>query len=152
MGRGPGRGGGEGRGMGGGMRRGGGRGGHGYGAGHGRGHGRGARRGGTAPLAREVGPCQGAGVASSPTALKGTGEGRPAQPEKTLHLSAAVDRDRCTGCGACVEACPDGAISMVGGVAAVDPTLCAGCGCCISECPAEALSLDHGASAHGSAR
>jgi NAD-dependent dihydropyrimidine dehydrogenase PreA subunit len=105
------------------------------------------------PLAREVGPCQGSGVASSPAALaEATGGGRPARPEKTLHLTAAIDRDRCTGCGACVEACPDGAISIVDGVAAVDPTLCAGCGCCISECATEALSLDHGASAHGSAR
>jgi NAD-dependent dihydropyrimidine dehydrogenase PreA subunit len=63
-------------------------------------------------------------------------------------LTAVVDGARCAGCGICIEACPDKAIS-VNGMAAVDPELCLGCGACIPECPNEALSLGLPAHARG---
>ena len=49
--------------------------------------------------------------------------------------TAWVDVTRCTGCGACVEVCPVGAIALVDGKARVDEELCTGCGACVDACP-----------------
>ena len=46
-----------------------------------------------------------------------------------------VDVTRCTGCGACVEVCPVGAIALVDGKARVDDELCTGCAACVDACP-----------------
>jgi len=51
-----------------------------------------------------------------------------------------VDESLCIGCGACVEACQFGAMS-VGDVATVDTVRCVGCGVCTLACPQGALSL-----------
>jgi len=51
-----------------------------------------------------------------------------------------VNPERCTGCGACVEVCPAGAIHIAGGHAVVDEVLCRLCETCISACPEMALS------------
>jgi ferredoxin len=50
-----------------------------------------------------------------------------------------VDSDRCTGCGACVEVCPAGAMALVEGKARVDEETCIGCGSCADECPEGAI-------------
>jgi NAD-dependent dihydropyrimidine dehydrogenase PreA subunit len=55
--------------------------------------------------------------------------------------TAWVDVDRCTGCGACVEMCPVGAISLVDGRARVDEETCTGCGACVDACPEDAVHL-----------
>lgn len=73
-------------------------------------------------------------------ALSAAAEGRPVSLSSG-HPLAIVDADRCTGCGICIEACPEKAIS-VNRVAAVEPGLCVGCGECVPECPNEALALD----------
>ena len=51
--------------------------------------------------------------------------------------------DRCTGCGACISACPAGAISFVAGDAIVcnDRSLCTGCGACVDVCLNEAREI-----------
>lgn len=48
---------------------------------------------------------------------------------------------QCTGCGACVEVCPTGALYLVDGRAAVDNALCRECEACVSACPTEAIRL-----------
>ena len=50
-----------------------------------------------------------------------------------------VDVTRCTGCGACVEVCPTGAMALVDGKARVDEELCIGCGACADACPEDAI-------------
>jgi len=57
-------------------------------------------------------------------------------------MPAKVDQETCTGCGACVDACPQEAIEMVEGKAVVDPEKCVDCGICVDECPVEAISME----------
>jgi NAD-dependent dihydropyrimidine dehydrogenase PreA subunit len=45
----------------------------------------------------------------------------------------------CTGCGACVEVCPAGAIHPQGDVYMIDQE-CTDCGICEQECPVNAIS------------
>jgi len=46
-----------------------------------------------------------------------------------------IMRKFCSGCGACIEVCKDGALSMVEGAASVDPSVCVLCGYCGAVCP-----------------
>ena len=57
-------------------------------------------------------------------------------------MAAKVDKEKCTGCNACVEACPQECISMVDDKAVVDESACIDCGICVDECPVEAITLD----------
>lgn len=59
-----------------------------------------------------------------------------------------VDRDRCDGCGMCVDTCTAQALEIVPNrnrpgkhVVFVHPKKCIGCGICQGTCPKEALSL-----------
>jgi heterodisulfide reductase subunit A len=63
---------------------------------------------------------------------------------------AEVDLAKCTGAGACVEAClREGALSLVGievdgekvRRAEVNPALCNGCGACVAVCPENAINV-----------
>jgi len=51
-----------------------------------------------------------------------------------------IDKDKCIGCGACVNVCRYGALEVVDGLAVVNDN-CAACRMCLDECPADALSL-----------
>jgi NAD-dependent dihydropyrimidine dehydrogenase PreA subunit len=55
-------------------------------------------------------------------------------------MAIIVDKDKCTGCGTCVDVCPVNAIS-VNDVATINEEECVECGSCIDECPNEALSM-----------
>jgi len=50
-----------------------------------------------------------------------------------------INQELCDGCGACVEACPDVAISVLDGKARIDGLLCTSCESCASLCPVEAI-------------
>jgi pyruvate formate lyase activating enzyme len=55
--------------------------------------------------------------------------------EAFVHYSA----DRCIGTGDCVQACPEGALSLTADGVLVDAGLCCGHGACVAACPTEAL-------------
>lgn len=50
-----------------------------------------------------------------------------------------IDEDRCTACGLCVEACPQGAIALGESGATIDQSLCSGCATCVTVCPQGAI-------------
>ena len=53
-----------------------------------------------------------------------------------------IDRDRCNGCGACVDACHEGAIGLVDGKAMLlRDDYCDGLGDCLPTCPMDAISF-----------
>lgn len=52
-----------------------------------------------------------------------------------------IDRTRCTGCGTCVEVCPNGALEIQDGFARLIAERCTGCGACVEACPQEAIAL-----------
>ncbi|MBR3557020.1 MAG: 4Fe-4S binding protein [Oscillospiraceae bacterium] len=54
-----------------------------------------------------------------------------------------IDEEKCTGCGACAEACHEGAIGMVGGKAKLlREDYCDGLGDCLPACPADAIRFE----------
>ena len=54
----------------------------------------------------------------------------------------SIDEEKCTGCGACAEACHEGAIAMVNGKAhLMREDYCDGLGDCLPACPADAISF-----------
>jgi len=60
-------------------------------------------------------------------------------------IIAKIDKDLCTWCGACAEACPFDAIKMVKDekkdIAAINNSVCKGCGMCLPVCPSNAINL-----------
>lgn len=54
-------------------------------------------------------------------------------------MQIQVDAERCTGCGDCIDACPNDALNLDGGRAAIDQASCAGCQTCVDVCPTGAI-------------
>jgi NAD-dependent dihydropyrimidine dehydrogenase PreA subunit len=57
-------------------------------------------------------------------------------------MSVEIDREKCDGCGVCVEICPLDALRLdEDGKAYVKYDECWYCGCCELECPRKAVRL-----------
>lgn len=54
-----------------------------------------------------------------------------------------IEEEKCNGCGACAQACHEGAIEMINGKARLTrEDYCDGLGDCLPACPAEAISFE----------
>lgn len=51
-----------------------------------------------------------------------------------------IDKDKCIGCGSCIDVCPFGALTLVDDLVVVNDK-CTACGACLDVCPVNALSL-----------
>lgn len=62
---------------------------------------------------------------------------------KDKRLIVAIDANRCTGCGNCVNTCLTGALKIVNGKSRLaNERLCDGFGSCIAACPNDAIELE----------
>jgi thioredoxin reductase len=67
-----------------------------------------------------------------------------------LTLHPVIDTNKCIGSGACLKACPEHALGLVGRKAVlVQPDHCIGHGACETACPVEAISLVFGTEKRG---
>jgi len=64
-------------------------------------------------------------------------------------MSIEVIKERCTGCGLCVKACPFGAVKMAAGKAVIDLDKCTLCGACAEACKFDAIELKKDTQAAG---
>jgi len=55
-------------------------------------------------------------------------------------MKATVDKEKCKGCGKCVDVCPVEAITIENKIAVISDD-CIECGACVNECPFEAISV-----------
>ncbi|NQT89870.1 MAG: 4Fe-4S binding protein [Candidatus Omnitrophica bacterium] len=55
-------------------------------------------------------------------------------------MAAVISVETCTGCSACVDACPVTAIKMENEKAAVSDE-CIDCGACVDQCPVQAITM-----------
>jgi len=66
-------------------------------------------------------------------------------PEPARHAFsnyfATIDRELCSGCGACLDRCQMDAIDMCEQCASILENRCIGCGLCVTTCREEAISL-----------
>lgn len=59
----------------------------------------------------------------------------------TLHL----DQDKCTGCGVCLDVCPQGVLVRQNGKVRIEERdLCMECGACAKNCAAAAVTVRSG--------
>jgi len=60
---------------------------------------------------------------------------------EVVKMAVEIDKDKCTGCKACLEVCPLEALSMEDDKAKVEADTCTECGQCVDACPSQAISL-----------
>jgi len=56
-------------------------------------------------------------------------------------MKIVIDKQKCTGSGKCVKACPEKAIILLEGKAVIDNAKCDADGICIPACVNSAISL-----------
>ncbi len=60
---------------------------------------------------------------------------------EVISMPAKINKDECVACGACVDVCPEAAITC-DDVAVIDEKKCLDCGACVDECPNNAITLE----------
>lgn len=50
-----------------------------------------------------------------------------------------IDKDKCIGCGVCIDSCPENAISINNGKANINQNECTYCGKCFEACTQQAI-------------
>jgi len=63
------------------------------------------------------------------------------RPPRARKRALIARPEACTACGACVDACPRGAIE-VADVAVIDAVFCTGCGACLDACPNDVIEIE----------
>lgn len=54
-----------------------------------------------------------------------------------------IDANECSGCGICVDECPNGVLDLDDDVAvAANEDACDGCATCVEECPMECIEIE----------
>ncbi len=54
-----------------------------------------------------------------------------------------IDTDECSGCGICVDSCPNEVLEIAGSTATVsNEDACTACGDCMEECPMGAIEVE----------
>ncbi len=54
-----------------------------------------------------------------------------------------IDKELCTGCGICIDECPNGCLELVDDVSVlVRSEGCDGCAACDEACPSEAITME----------
>lgn len=77
-------------------------------------------------------------------------ESRESGLTEPASLHPVVEPLLCIGSSSCVNACPEGALGIVGGKAQlVNPSICIGHGACMAACPMEAIKLVFGTEKRG---
>ena len=62
---------------------------------------------------------------------------------KIMRKIIQIDEEKCNGCGACADACHEGAIEMINGKAHLTrENYCDGLGDCLPACPTGAITFD----------
>ena len=56
--------------------------------------------------------------------------------------TAVIDKEKCLGCGTCVDVCRFDAIHQEDTYFVVDPIACEGCGACVYQCPNDAIYME----------
>jgi uncharacterized Fe-S center protein len=78
-------------------------------------------------------------------AIKNLGMGfasRKGKLRQHATMKPNIAKKFCTGCGVCIENCPEDAIAMIEGKAVIDAGICIGCGECLTVCRFDAVKHD----------
>jgi uncharacterized protein (DUF362 family)/Pyruvate/2-oxoacid:ferredoxin oxidoreductase delta subunit len=59
--------------------------------------------------------------------------------QKVLWIRPKADSSRCTSCRACIDNCPEEAMTLKDGIPKIDYQRCVKCGCCDEICPENAI-------------